>query len=478
MFNEERLFLENALGVKLPEFCWKEGKSILLNHDSEKSILDYTVVNGKLQIKKNLLKAIVGNQVVVEFTKNKKKLVETWRNNSWEEEIEQEDDRIEALYRESYEMTKAYILAHPGYELEVSISGGKDSDLMFRVVMDVLRDLGIDDYVINYFNTTNEVGHTYRHVKFCYNPDKLRIVNPEKGQYKWLAEDKNWYIPSVMSRTCCDKYKEGQLDTILDKDKKYIIFLGARRQESNKRCDYSWDLNEALLAKAEREAEEYRKEHGKEPENTFKLNVPLEWRRFLPIVEWTDADVWLYILKHKMKFNYMYRLGYNRVGCLICPYMDDYVDLLNRHYFPTLAKRWDYAVEMNYHTYNVETRLKWSLEEWQLGRWKTAVSKEYEILRLAPTPDRINELATIKGISIRMAKKFFNRTCSCCGKKLNPDEISMNFKVNGRFEHMRDELETNRKMFCKKHMCEKEGWSPKQYKEKVINFREQGCELF
>lgn len=193
MFNEERLFLENALGVKLPEFCWKEGKSILLNHDSEKSILDYTVVNGKLQIKKNLLKAIVGNQVVVEFTKNKKKIVETWRNYSWAEEIEQVDDRIEALYRESFEKTMAYILAHPGYELEVSISGGKDSDLMFKVVMDVLRTLGIDDYVINYFNTTNEVGHTYRHVKFCYNPEKLRIVNPEKGQYKWLAEDKNWY---------------------------------------------------------------------------------------------------------------------------------------------------------------------------------------------------------------------------------------------------------------------------------------------
>lgn len=285
-------------------------------------------------------------------------------------------------------------------------------------------------------------------------------------------------FPSVMSRTCCDKYKEGQLDTILDKDKKYIIFLGARKHESQKRCDYDWDLNEAMLLKAEKEAEEYRNKYGKEPENPFKLNVPLEWRRFLPIVEWTDAEVWLYILKHKMNFNYMYRLGYNRVGCLICPYMDDYVDVLNRHYFPMLAERWDYAVEMNYYTYNVETRLKWSLEEWQLGKWKTAVSKEYEILRLAPTPDRINELATIKGISIRMAKKFFNRTCSCCGKKLNPDEISMNFKTNGRFEHMRDELEPNRKMFCKKHMCEREGWTPKQYKEKIISYREQGCELF
>lgn len=467
VFNEERMFLEKVIGIKLPEFCWREGKSFLLNHDSKTSFLDLTVENGELKIKRNILKAVMGNHVVVEYTKGKKKIVETLRNYSWSEEIEQKEKRLEALYKESYEMTKAYILTHPDYIIEISVSGGKDSDLTFKVVMDVLNDLGITDYVVNYFNTTNEVGHTYRHVKFCYNPEKLRIVNPDKSQYKWLEEDKDWFIPSVMSRICCDKYKEGQLDTILDKDKKYIIFLGARKQESNTRCNYDWDLNEALLKKAD-----------KDGDTNFKLKVPMEWRRFLPIVNWSDSDVWLYILKTDMKFNYMYRLGYNRVGCLICCYQSDYIDVLTKQYFKTLWNRWEYALEMNYITYNVEQRLKWTLEEWKLGKWKTAISKEYELIRLVPTPDRVSELATLKGISERMARKFFSRVCICCGKKLNPDEVSMNFKLYGRFEYMRPEQENKRDMYCKKCTCKKEGWKTTQYKEKVLQFREQGCNLF
>lgn len=460
LFTKEKKFLEERLNIIIPDFCWRDGKSIYLNTSSIKPLIEFKVVNGELVLTKNLLHEINGNEVSVLIKKGKKNIIEIQRNYSWQEEIDQRAERLKELYNKSYQMTKDYILAHPGHELIISVSGGKDSDLTYKIVSEVLEELNINDYVINYFNTTNEVAHTYRYIKESYDPNKFRIVTPDKGLYFWLAEDKNWYLPSVMSRTCCSKYKEGQLSTILDKKKDYITFLGARKYESAKRADYDWDLNKKM------------KEIGK------PLNIPENWRRFLPIVEWHDEDVWLYILQNNMKYNFMYELGYNRVGCLICPYQTDYIDVLTKHYFPYLWGRWEHALEMNYKTYKVETRLKWSFDEWKQGKWKKNVSKEYEIIQLKPTPERIESLAKIKGISNELASKYFKRTCTCCNKKLNPDEIAMNLKINGRFENISLEDELNRQFHCKKCMCKLNGWKSDDYKNKVIQFRAEGCELF
>ncbi len=59
-------------------------------------------------------------------------------------------------------------------------------------------------------------------------------------------------------------------------------------------------------------------------------------------------------------------------------------------------------------------------------------------------------------------------------KKLNPDEIAMFLKINGRFENTED----NRKYLCKKCLCEKEKWTGKEYSQLVRRFREQDCSLF
>lgn len=460
LFDKEKKFLEKQLNILIPDFCWREGKSIYLNTSSTTSLIDFKVINGKLSLKKNLIHEINKDEISVIRKKGKKAEITTLKNYSWQEEIELRANRLHLLYSESYMMTKKYILENPYHELIISVSGGKDSDLTYKIVSEVLRDLNINDYVINYFNTTNEVAITYKYIKEAYNIKKLRIVTPEKGLYNWLAEDKNWYLPSVMSRTCCSKYKEGQLSTVLDKKKNYITFLGARKHESAKRSEYDWDLNAKM------------KKIGK------TLNSPENWKRFLPIVEWTDVDVWLYILKNNMKYNFMYELGYNRVGCLICPYQTDYIDILTKEYFSYQWDRWEYALKMNYKTYNVATRLKWSFDEWKQGKWKKNVSKEYEIIQLAPTPERIKNLAQIKGISIEMASKYFKRKCTCCNKKLNPDEIAMNLKILGRFENISLEDELSRQFHCKKCMCKINNWKSDDYKNKVIQFRSDGCELF
>lgn len=70
------------------------------------------------------------------------------------------------------------------------------------------------------------------------------------------------FIPTRFARACCSIFKEGAMIDYLNKDDKYLFFMGMRNQESAKRSDYGD-----------------------------------EWNAILPIRTWNELDIWLYILK-------------------------------------------------------------------------------------------------------------------------------------------------------------------------------------
>ena len=382
------------------------------------------------------------------------------KNYTLEEEYEVAREQLEAKVKQSIQMTKEYTLKNLDKKIFVSISGGKDSDVMKHIVdiaFNELREEGINvDYNLIAFNTSNDTAETYKHLKQHHKMTKQNIISPEVGFYQWIVDKKNYFTPTRFVRNCCSTYKEGQLTKIMGKKEDTLTFLGMRSPESVKRKDYDFDLNEA------------QKKIGKKP------NVPENWLRFLPIVKWTDAEVWLYILNRKMKYNDMYNKGFNRIGCLICPYQSDVVELLIKNHYPKQWKRWVDILAKGYEIYGVERRLKWDLLEWcEGGRWKSATSKESELTTKKATPERVKELAELKGISEEMAVKYFKKECSC-GKKLNPTEIAMFLKLTGRYENQED----NRQYLCKKCLSEFLGITTKEYKEKAIEFTQGGCELF
>lgn len=382
------------------------------------------------------------------------------KNYTLEEEYEVAREQLEAKVKQSIQMTKEYTLKNLDKKIFVSISGGKDSDVMKHIVdiaFNELREEGINvDYNLIAFNTSNDTAETYKHLKQHHKMTKENIISPEVGFYQWIVDKKNYFTPTRFVRNCCSIYKEGQLTKIMGKKEDTLTFLGMRSPESVKRKDYDFDLNEA------------QKKIGKKP------NVPENWLRFLPIVKWTDAEVWLYILNRKMKYNDMYNKGFNRIGCLICPYQSDVVELLIKNHYPKQWKRWVDILAKGYEIYGVERRLKWDLLEWcEGGRWKSATSKESELTTKKATPERVKELAELKGISEEMAVKYFKKECSC-GKKLNPTEIAMFLKLTGRYENQED----NRQYLCKKCLSEFLGITTKEYKEKAIEFIQGGCELF
>lgn len=452
IFKLEKNFLERHLGIELPQNCWRDGSKIYLNIDTRPAIIEFKAELGQIKLKKNRILEIKEKSVVIDS-------IGEIENLSVEDEYLLREHEINSLIDESIEKINEVLDRYPGYELRPSVSGGKDSLVMYDLVVNrVFKSRGITDYFVDMFNTTNDVGDTYKHVKFDLGLQIDNIHTPSKGWYKWLAEDKKYFLPSAMVRNCCSTFKEGQLNKLLDKKKKYILFLGMRKYESAKRSGYDFYLNEAY------------ENMGK------KVSIPkgAEWIRFLPIVNWKDEHVWLYILHNKLPYNKLYEKGFNRAGCLICPYSSDYNDMLIREFFPILMERWEYALEQNYYLYNVERRLKWTLAEWKLGKWKQGTSKEQDLITKKATPDRIKELSRIKGISEDMAKKYFKRECSCCGKKLNSDEVAMFLKVNGRYEGYED----NREFLCKTHLCEDRNWTSKEYQERLWAFRETGCNLF
>lgn len=444
IFEEERQFLIKQGMSNLPKECWRKSSKIYLDFTCPKPIYEFKVDNGQLNIVKDN-----SNESQISKQKSISQLI--FDNKS----------QLLRKFNNSIEVTIEMICKHPNHLWVINHSGGKDSTLIYYIWTKVLKELESrkipePEWVISFENTSNDTADTYKFIKQLPS-DKLHILNPDIGFYQWLSDVKKYYTPSTRVRNCCSTYKEGQIHKVYDHNKDTIMVLGVRAQESTKRANYEIVMDY-----------EWRKEHF------GKSNHPKKWINFAPIcIEWSDEDVWLFLLMNDIPFNNMYRKGFHRVGCLICPFQQDYIDLLTQYYYPKAWERWLNILSKSYETMHAKNNLKWSLDEWQTGKWKQALSKEYYITNNKPTPPRIKELAELKGISPEMAAKYFQKTCSC-GKKCNPTEVAMFYKTQGRFENCED----NRVVLCKKCLCEKMNWTSKHYYELANEFKELGCNLF
>lgn len=491
IFEKEREFLKEQ-GIDIPKYCWKDGMKIYVNANDEFPIITLEVneLLNKVKIKKNIIQEINNNEIHIKTVYKGKKYDEIRINKTFQEELDHKTcKRLNKLIGWQVGMTIAYLNDHQDSKTRISISGGKDSSVMNHMFKKfVLLKLKNKKYKYDGFNTTNDTADTYRQMykeglskedinnpliyisddvyksllEFGFKESQFQFIGKKRyihiGWYQWVEFVKGWWIPNVLKRSCCSTFKEGQVKLLLDKNKKYTILTGVRKYESTKRADYEFNIKEAIY---KTKGESY-------------YNMPSDWVRIAPICYLTDTDVWLYILKENIEINPMYELGFERVGCLICPYGSPYTNLLIQYFYPKQWDRWMNIVKMNYQVKNVEQRLKWTVDEYsQGGKWRVGLSKEYEIISKKKTKERIQYLAEVKGITFEMAEKYWDKKCSC-GKKLNPDETAMNFKLFGRYEDQED----NRQLLCKDCMCKKLGITSKEYVLKVQEFRNQGCNLF
>lgn len=447
IFEEERQFFLKQTGIELPTDCWRNTSKIYLDFTQDKPFIQFKVENNKINITKDNRNGYKDKNKIKSLAPQKKltDLIAEYSNN------------IEKMFEKAVQNTVDFLNSHREYFYLISFSGGKDSLVLYKVWEEALTRIDFEpDWIVNFANTSNDTADTYRYVKNTIPQNKLNTLNPEVGFYNWIKDVKKYFLPNTRVRNCCSTYKEGQINKAYDNDRPTVNTIGVRKYESTKRADYEMIMDY-----------DWRKKHF---DNS---NSPKAWINFSPIIDMKDEEIWLLILKKGWDFNRMYRLGFHRIGCLICPYQQDYVDLLIQEYYPKAWERWLNILEINYKVANIKQNLKWTFDEWSSGRWKRALSKEYYIIGNKPTKERVKELAELKGISEEMAAKYFQKVCSC-GKKCSPTEIAMFYKTQGRFEGRED----NRTVLCKKCLSEKIGITKKEYFEMANEFQNDGCQLF
>lgn len=313
----------------------------------------------------------------------------------------------------------------------IPISTGKDS----MVTMNLVRKL-IPDCKAIFNNTSLDCFDTYKMAKQI---DNCEIMNPDTGFYQYVKNDK--VIPTRFGRFCCRIFKTGVMVKKLDYDKKYLLFMGIRNDESAKRSDY---------------VDEWR--NDAEWGNTA-------WQGILPIRTWSDLDVWLYTLKENLPINPKYKKGYQRVGCHVaCPFYTKSTWVLDDYWYPEMRNRWLDILKEDFISEGKWCVLNCTLDEYLQTAWNGGRVRD------EPTDEIIEEFMQHKNLTSKdIAKKYFNNTCYKCGKKVKKDEVGLSMKYFSR---------QNENMMCFSCLSKELNMTKQQLKNDVERFKDQGCSLF
>lgn len=387
--------------------------------------------------------------------------VKEFKPVSWQESIIIHNDRLNTLEQDSINLINMMIVKFPDYQPIVLTSTGKDSE----VVRYLVNKCTTPRVLFN--NTSLDCAESYKYAKSIPN---IEIINLEEGFYQW--RERNNFVPTRMNRACCDIFKEGAMIKYLDDKEKCLFFLGMRKEESNTRSDYE-DL--------------WRNPKWEER----------EWQGVLPIVDWNEVDLWLYILREGIRIHDKYKKGYGRCGCHVaCPFYTKNTWAMDKYWYPKTYKRWHNILDEDFVRNNKDMIMNCTQEEYH-HCWNAGV------YRSEPTQGIIETFAVRNNLNMEIAQKYFNHRCVElvetndidkfflnvdgiyadgdgrelfeekyveCGKKIRSKEIAgMNMKYYGR--HID-------KFKCKTHLMKDLGIKKDEWAEQVKRFKNQGCDLF
>lgn len=302
VFPEERLLLAIILELDNPLFF--EDKSVWGNNS-------FYIVDGE-KVKISISEI---NKWSLEKVKEVKSKYDLWIDkvdtkyfdNNINKFVAANRDRYNAINEEAIRFIQKYTDKYSVDDMMVSFSGGKDSTVTSHLVN---KALGTNKVLHIFGDTTLEFPATIEYKKrFNKNDESLgvRVLTAKNREKNFEEMCQIIGPPSRVMRWCCTVFKTGAIQKIIAsafKNKTNILtFYGIRKSESASRRKY------------ERESES--------PKISKQTVVS-------PIIEWSDFDVWLYILTTKIDFNDAYRLGYSRVGCWCCPNNGGWSEFLSK----------------------------------------------------------------------------------------------------------------------------------------------------
>lgn len=215
--------------------------------------------------------------------------------NIFEEEFEQEAiDRIKRF---------GLLCESMGYTPVLGFSGGKDS----QVCYDLCKRSGIEFKAK--FNHCFESTTTMQFIREHYPEVEWRRV-VKQGFFRNIAVNHAGLLPTVEMAYCCADYKHNRA---------YVdaaTIIGVRRAESAARAKSNvlQTHTHTQLRKQHDTLTKYFAEHCMASGSLSEIQL-------MPIVDWSDEQVWDYIKRHNLPVNPEYNLR-KRVGCIICPKAD------------------------------------------------------------------------------------------------------------------------------------------------------------
>ncbi len=339
VFKEEMSLLRKQFDfIQLPKkstdfYLWKNNSSYFR--------LGYKVatLSFKDKQKPGLIKYNINNKIYMNYNINKFNILTMLKANK------------SFLNKKEYKAQQFIIKSlsdFPEHKPIVSFSGGKDSTVISTLVQ---KTVGVSGALHVFLDTTLESNDTYKYIyEFTNSYPKvpIMIVKPSVNFFEMCNVIGP---PSRLHRWCCTSHKAAPMGTFISlvTNKGGILnFDGIRAAESIQRA--------------------------KRPQTTMSHTKIAQQISASIIYDWSDLEVWAYILKEGLLFNYAYRRGFNRVGCIYCPYTAGWAEYLNGIAYKSQHNKWkkvlyDCAVKAN-----LNNPKEFSISTWK-GRSK---GKEFD----------------------------------------------------------------------------------------------------
>ena len=192
--------------------------------------------------------------------------------------------------------------SNKGTRVACSFSGGKDSSVIHHLTLRALGKGGVSNLFVD---TKIELPETYEFIRSFSKENELAQCSNDVDPVRLWRE---MLPPSRIIRWCCSVLKTGPYEHFLNTEwgsRRVLTFDGIRADESKIRSQY---------ARISRDT---------------KIKHQTSAR---PILHWNTFEVWLYLLVHQIPFNPAYELGFDRVGCIVCPFGTQKNDFLNWHF--------------------------------------------------------------------------------------------------------------------------------------------------
>lgn len=221
---------------------------------------------------------------------------------------------LEKLEKEAISFIREIIGEFPTKKPVVSISGGKDSAVVSFLVAKALRS---KKFSYMFADTTMEYSDTYKYIRRFLEKNQKSTFYKASNPKTFFEMCKIIGPPSRLNPWCCSVFKASPIARLVQQingDQGIISFEGIRRKESIRR---------------------------RNRERIYKSKKVANQLSAYPILDWREAEVWIYILTKGIDFNDAYKKGFSRVGCMFCPNNVRYNEYLMRVYYPKSVRKWE-----------------------------------------------------------------------------------------------------------------------------------------